>query len=102
LGFYFGPNAPVNNYDATAPTIEVQVANGACVQSVASAKLASVPDLPASSQIGHVMAGFPHSLIGLTPFVDAGCQVLFTKTSVNAFDENGKAILVGWRETTSP
>ncbi len=23
LGFYFGPNAPVNNYDATAPTIEV-------------------------------------------------------------------------------
>jgi hypothetical protein len=26
-GFYFGPNAPVNNYDATAPTIEFQVAN---------------------------------------------------------------------------
>jgi hypothetical protein len=28
MGFYFGPNAPVSNYDATAPTIEVQVANG--------------------------------------------------------------------------
>jgi hypothetical protein len=26
-GYYFGPNAPVSNYDATAPTIEVQVAN---------------------------------------------------------------------------
>jgi hypothetical protein len=28
LGFYFDPNAPLNNYDATAPSIEVQVANG--------------------------------------------------------------------------
>jgi hypothetical protein len=27
LGFYSGPDAPVNNYDATAPTIEVWVAN---------------------------------------------------------------------------
>jgi hypothetical protein len=48
-GCYFGPDAPVSNYDATAPTIEVQVANGTPVQSFASAKLASVPDLPASS-----------------------------------------------------
>jgi hypothetical protein len=79
MGFYFCPDAPVNNYDATAPGIEVQVANGTPVQSIASAKLASVPDLPTSSQAGHAMAGFPHSLIGLAPFVDAGCQVIFTK-----------------------
>ncbi len=97
--FYFGPNAPVNNYDATAPTIEVQVANGTLVQSIAHAKLALVPNLPASSQKGHVMLSFPHSFIGLAPFVDLGCQVLFTKSLVIAFDENGKAILVGWRET---
>jgi hypothetical protein len=63
LGFYFGPDAPVNNYDATAPTIEVQVADRTPVQSIASAKLASVPNLPVSSQIGHIMASFPHSLI---------------------------------------
>jgi hypothetical protein len=48
------------------------------------------------------MASFPHSLIGLAPFVDAGCQVLFTKKLVIAFDENGKAILAGWRETIGP
>jgi hypothetical protein len=101
-GFYFGLDAPVNNNDATVPTIEVQVANGTPVQSIASAKLALVPNLPASSQIGHVMASFPHSLIGLAPFVDAGCQVLFTKTLVITFDQDGKAILVGWRETTGP
>jgi hypothetical protein len=49
LGFYFGPNATVNNHDATVPTIEVQVANSTLVQSIASAELASVPVLPASS-----------------------------------------------------
>jgi hypothetical protein len=39
-GYYFGPGMPVNNYDATAPTIKVQVANVTLVQSIASAKLA--------------------------------------------------------------
>jgi hypothetical protein len=46
------------------------------------------------------MASSPHSLIGLAPFVDVGCRVLFTKVIV--FDENGKAILAGWRETAGP
>jgi hypothetical protein len=40
LGFYFVPDAPVNNYDATVPTIDVQVADGTPVLSIASAKLA--------------------------------------------------------------
>jgi hypothetical protein len=101
-GYHFGPDAPVSNYDDIAPTIEVQVANGTPVQSIASAKLASVSDLPASSRVGHVMPGFPHNLIRLDPLVDAGCQVIFTHTSVIAFDANNKAILIGWRETTGP
>ncbi len=29
-------------------------------------------------------------------------QVLFTKSSVITFDQDGKAILVGWQETTGP
>jgi hypothetical protein len=48
------------------------------------------------------MPGFPHNLIGLAPLVDADCQVIFTQTLVIAFDENNKAILIGWRETTGP
>jgi hypothetical protein len=48
------------------------------------------------------MASFPHSLIGLAPFVDAGCRVLFTKTLVITFDQDGKVILVSWQETTGP
>jgi hypothetical protein len=46
------------------------------------------------------MASFPHSLIGLALFVDAGCQVIFTNRLVIMFDVNDKAILMGWRETT--
>jgi hypothetical protein len=102
MGFYFCPDAPVSNYDATAPTIEVQVANSTPVGSIASAELASVPNLLASSRVGQVMPGFPHNLIGLAPFVDAGCQVIFTQMLVIAFDANDKAILIGWRETTKP
>jgi hypothetical protein len=48
------------------------------------------------------MAGFSHSLIGLGPFMDAGCQVIVTKTLVIAFNAHDKAILIGWRETTRP
>jgi hypothetical protein len=95
LEFSLGPDAPVNNYDATLPTIEVQVANNTPVQSIASPELASVPNLPAFSRIDHVMSGFPNSLIGLTPFVDAGWQVIFTKMLVIVFDANDKAILIG-------
>ncbi len=100
--FYFAPGAPVINSVATAPTIRVCVANGAPVHSIASGELALVTALPPVSRKGHVMAGFPHSLIELAPFVDAGCRVLFTNTAVIAFDRDGKVILDGWRESTGP
>jgi hypothetical protein len=93
--FYFAPGASVMNYDATAPTIGVPIANGTPVplHSIASGELASITALPPASRKGHVMAGFPHSLIGLAPFVGAGCRVLFTNTTVIAFDREGKVIL---------
>jgi hypothetical protein len=100
--FYFAPGVPVMKYYATAPTIGVRIANGTPVHSIASGELASVTALPPASRKGHVMAGFPHSLIGLAPFIDAGCRVLFTNTSVIAFDRDGNVILEGWRETTGP
>jgi hypothetical protein len=65
--FYFAPGTPVTNYDATAPTIKVRVANGTPMHSIASGELASVTALPPASRKGHVMAGFPHSLIGWLP-----------------------------------
>ncbi len=71
--FYFALGAPVTNYDAAAPTIRVCMANGTPVHSIASGELALVTALPPASRKGHAMAGFPHYLIGLAPFVDAGC-----------------------------
>jgi hypothetical protein len=71
--FYFALGTPVTNYDTTAPTIVVHMANSTPVHSIASGELALVTALPPASRKGHVMAGFPHSLIGLAPFVDAGC-----------------------------
>jgi hypothetical protein len=86
---YFSPSAPVTNYDATAPTIGICVANGTPVHSIASGELALVTALPPGSRKSHIMTGFPHSIIGLAPFVDAGCRVLFTNTGVIAFDQDG-------------
>jgi hypothetical protein len=61
------------------------MANGTPVHSIASGELTSVTALPPASRKGHVMAGFPHSLIGLAPFVDAGCHFLFRKVATNTY-----------------
>jgi hypothetical protein len=51
---------------------------------------------------GHVMPSFPHTLIGLGPFANLGCQILFTKTAVSVIHPDGHTILEGWREVDSP
>jgi hypothetical protein len=44
---------------------------------------------------GHVMPSFPDTLIGLGPFADLGCQIVFTKTTVSIIHPNGHSILEG-------
>ena len=97
-GFYFAPGAHVTNINSKAPAIGVEVANGLPVRSIASATLASVPSLPNSAMKGHVMPSFPHTLVGLGPFADQDCQIIFTKTDVTVLDPHGRPILNGWRE----
>jgi hypothetical protein len=46
------------------------------------------------------MPTFPHSLIGLGPFADQGCTIVFTKMSVTVYDAAGRPILARWREQT--
>ena len=96
--FYFAPDAPVANYNALAPTVGVRVANGRPEHSVASATLASASSLPQAAMSGHVMPSFPHTLIGLGPFVDHGCTVVFTATDVTVYHPDGHPVLAGWRE----
>ena len=99
-GFYFAPGAHVANLNSRAPPIGVEVANGLPVRSIASATLASVPSLPAAMMQGHVMPSFPHTLVGLGPFADQGCQIIFTNKDVSVRNPQGVCILKGWREET--
>ena len=94
-GFYFAPGMPIANLDPKAPTVAVRVANGLPEKSVTSATLASAPSLPPASMRGHVMPSFPHTLIGLGPFADLGCQIVFTKTAVSVIHLEGHSILEG-------
>jgi hypothetical protein len=97
-GFYFAPGAPVANLDPNAPTVGVRVAIGLPEKSVASATLASAPSLPPALMGGHVMPSFPHTLIGLGPFANLGCQIVFTKTAVSVIHPDGHSILDGGQE----
>ena len=97
-GFYFAPGAHGSNLNPRAPAIGVEVANGLPVRSIASATLASVPSLPPTALQGHVMPSFPHTLVGLGPFADQDCKIVFTKTDVSVLDRHGHCILKGWRE----
>jgi hypothetical protein len=97
-GFYFAPDAPVANINSRAPAIGVQATNGLPVRSIASATLVFVPSLPSAAMCGHVMPLFPNTLIGLGPFADQGCQIVFTKDDVTIIDLDGQCILKGWQE----
>jgi hypothetical protein len=101
-GFYFAPDAPVANYDPTAPSIGVRVTNGHPEQSVAHATLASVPSFPTSAMQEHVMPSFTHTLIGLGPFPDLGYKIVFTKTAVTVYHPDGHPILKGWQDLKGP
>jgi hypothetical protein len=100
--FYFAPGAPFSNLNLRAPAVGVQVANGLSEQSVASRTLASAPSLPPAAMQGHMMPSFPHTLIGLGPFANLGCQILFTKAVVSVIHPENHTILKGWREVGSP
>jgi hypothetical protein len=80
-GHYFAPDAPVANYSPQVPTVGVCVANGCPKHLVTSATLASATALPPAALLGHIMPNFPHTLIGLGPFANQDCTIVFTQKS---------------------
>ena len=78
------------------------MANGLPKCSVASTTLASALSLPQAAMLGHVMPSFPHTLIGLGPFADQGCSIVFTKTAVTVYHPDGHPVLSGWQDQTGP
>ena len=69
---------------------------------MASSTLALAPSLPQAAMLGHVMPSFPHNLIGLGPFADQGCSIVFTQTAVTVYHPDGHPVLSGWRNQTGP
>jgi hypothetical protein len=101
-GINFAPNAPVANLNLQAPAMSVQVANGLPVRLIASATLDSAPSLPPATMQGHVMPSFPHTLVGLGPFANLNCAIIFTKREVFVVHPNGHCILKGWHKPNCP
>ncbi len=95
-GHYFAPDAPVANYNPQAPNGGVCMANGCPEHLVASATLVSATALPPAALFGHVMPNFPHTLIGLRPFADQDCTIIFTQTAVTVYHPDGHPFLSGW------
>jgi hypothetical protein len=48
------------------------------------------------------MPSFPHTLIGLGPFADLGCQIVFSKHAVLVIHPDGHSILDGWGKQDAP
>jgi hypothetical protein len=101
-GDCFAPNAPVANYNPQAQTVGVCVANGHPERLVASATLASATALPPAALLRHVMPNFSHTLIGLGPFANQDCIIVFTRTAVTVYHTDGHPILSGWQDETGP
>ncbi len=99
--FYFSHGAPVANNNPSAPTVGITVANGCPEHSVARSG-ASISALPPAMMLGHVMPSFPHTLIGLGPFANQGCKIVFEKTTITVFHPDGHPILIGWRDLDGP
>ncbi len=48
------------------------------------------------------MPSFPHTLIGLGPFANQGCKIVFDKTSVTVIHPDGHPILKDWQSLDGP
>jgi hypothetical protein len=95
-GHYFASDAPVANYNPKAPTVDIRMANNYPKCLVASATLASATALPPAALLGRVISYFPQTLIGLGPFANQDCTIVFTRTAVTVYHPDGHPILSDW------
>jgi hypothetical protein len=94
--FYLTPSAPIANLNPSAPAATVSDAAGA--QHFSSAQADILLDLPDRS--AKIMPSFQHNLMGIGKLCDNDCRVVFDKTTVTVFANNGSILLQGWRETS--
>ena len=90
------------NIDRAAPKVAVVTAIGQTQQSTGTGDLV-LPYLPPGFPFkGHLIPGFPHTLIGVGPLWDKDCAVTFMREAVIVRDKQVTAVLTGWREAIGP
>ena len=93
---YFAQDAPIRNFDSTAPKVNVGTATGQVQRSTGTAEL-NLPSLPANFPTkGHVMPSFKHTLLGIGKICDADCKVVFTKEAVVVYNAQQQIRLMGF------
>ena len=96
-GFYLTPNAPCSNVNPNALKIVVGTTSGSPHRSSAACDIL-LSNLPTTT--GHIMPNFQHNLIGVSPLFNHNCWILFEKTAVTFFSDDGTVLLRGHRETS--
>jgi hypothetical protein len=94
---YCHGRAPTTTFTNNAPPTTVNIANGACIQSIGQAKLL-LPNLPPGTKDCHIMSSFTINLLSMGIFCDTGCIVIFTGTDITVIGKTGTVILQGFHE----
>jgi hypothetical protein len=89
--FYLTSAAPVININPAAAKVTVGDAAGSKHRS--SAKADVQLDLP--NRNAKIMPSFQHNLMGIGKLCDNGCKVVFDKTAVTVFAQDGSMLLKG-------
>ena len=90
------------NIDGSAPKVTVGTATGQTQNSTGKEEL-NLPKLPSGFPVtGHIMPGFIHTLMGVSPLCDADCTVTLTRAAVIVRDAQGSPVLTGWRDQSGP
>ena len=73
------PGTPLKNLQPTTKPIRLKTANGEYIETTHEGKI-NIPGLPKAARKAHICPGLANmSLVGVKTFVDAGCEVLFSK-----------------------
>eukprot|EP00804_Cyclotella_cryptica_P006571 CCRYP_021176-RA/>CCRYP_021176-RA protein AED:0.48 eAED:0.43 QI:0/0/0/0.85/0/0/7/0/757 len=78
------------------PAPAATVSDAAGKQHCSSAQAEILLDLP--DRTAKIMPSFQHNLMGIGKLCDNNCRVVFDKTTVTVFANNGSILLQGWRE----
>ena len=98
-GNFLAPGAPVRNVKVADPPININLPNGAVVQSSHTCNM-DIDGLPDTVTEAHIVPDLKQSLVSTRKFFDAGYRVEYTERDCRIYKKE-KVILQGGRDKTS-